>query len=71
MATSPRRRLRTLVDGEMRRIVGECYVQSLELLRENRSHLESLANALLEQETLDADDAYRAAGLEPPVFRNV
>ncbi len=35
----------------------------LALLRENRDKLDSLAQALLEHETLDQDDAYAAAGL--------
>ena len=38
--------------------------RSLALLRENRDKLDALAEALLEHETLDEDDAYRAAGLE-------
>jgi cell division protease FtsH len=36
----------------------------LALLKENRQRLDSLANALLEHETLDEDDAYAAAGIE-------
>jgi cell division protease FtsH len=35
------------------------------LLEENRSRLDSLAQALLEHETLDQPDAYAAAGIEP------
>jgi cell division protease FtsH len=35
------------------------------LLEENRSRLDSLAQALLEHETLDQPDAYAAAGLTP------
>ena len=35
----------------------------LALLRENRAKLDSLAEALLEHETLDEDDAYAAAGV--------
>jgi cell division protease FtsH len=34
------------------------------LLQANRDKLDSLANALLEHETLDEDDAYAAAGVE-------
>src|SRR5437870_4765411 len=52
-----------LVDDEVRRIVDEAHRQVLELLRENRDKLDSLATALLEHETLDEDDAYAAAGV--------
>ncbi|MFB7917892.1 ATP-dependent zinc metalloprotease FtsH [Streptomyces sp. NPDC056061] len=51
------------VDGEMRRIVDECYEAACRLLRENRDRLNSLAAALLANETLDEADAYRAAGI--------
>lgn len=51
------------VDGEMRRIVDECYEDACRLLRENRDRLDSLAAALLANETLDEADAYRAAGI--------
>jgi len=53
-----------LVDEEVRRIVEEAHKDVGELLRENRDKLDSLANALLEHETLDEDDAYAAAGVE-------
>jgi len=52
-----------LVDDEVRRIVDEAYREVLELLRNNRSRLDSLASALLEHETLDEDAAYAAAGV--------
>ncbi|MFF2010798.1 ATP-dependent zinc metalloprotease FtsH [Streptomyces sp. NPDC058195] len=51
------------VDGEMRRIVDECYEVACRLLRENRDRLDALSAALLEHETLDEDAAYRAAGI--------
>jgi cell division protease FtsH len=50
-----------LVDDEVRRIVDEAHEQVVALLRENRDKLDSLANALLEHETLDEEDAYAAA----------
>ena len=56
---------RELIDQEVRRIVDECYGQAVGRLRENRERLESLARTLLEEETLDEADAYRAAGFEP------
>ena len=51
------------VDAEMRRIVDECYEDACRLLRENRDKLDSLAEALLANETLDEAAAYRAAGI--------
>jgi cell division protease FtsH len=56
---------RELVDREVRRIVEACYDRAKRMLANNRDRLESLAQALLERETLDEDDAYRAAGFEP------
>jgi cell division protease FtsH len=52
-----------LVDAEVRRIVDELQQEVLVLLKENRDKLDSLANALLEHETLDEEDAYEAAGV--------
>ncbi|MDP9429843.1 MAG: ATP-dependent zinc metalloprotease FtsH [Actinomycetota bacterium] len=56
---------RELVDAEVRRILEECYGQARNTLTEHRDHLERLARALLTAETLDADQAYEAAGLPP------
>jgi cell division protease FtsH len=50
-----------LVDNEVRRIVADAHEQVRALLSENRDRLDSLAQALLEHETLDEDDAYAAA----------
>jgi cell division protease FtsH len=52
------------VDREVRRIVDECYRAAFERLSEQRERLERLARALLERETLDEEDAYRAAGFD-------
>ncbi len=59
---------RELVDEEVRRIVDECYERARRMLADNRGRLERLARALLDNETLDEADAYRAAGFErkPP-----
>ncbi|MFD6534325.1 ATP-dependent zinc metalloprotease FtsH [Streptomyces sp. NPDC060184] len=51
------------IDEEMRRIVDECYEDACRLLRENRGRLDSLAEALLANETLEEAEAYRAAGI--------
>jgi cell division protease FtsH len=52
-----------MVDLEVRRIVDESHQQVVALLEQSRSKLDSLANALLEHETLDEEDAYAAAGV--------
>jgi len=55
-----------LVDQEVRRLLDECYDAAVAVLREHRPHLDRLAHALLERETLDADEAYAAAGIPAP-----
>ena len=52
-----------LIDDEVRRIVDEELDNVRQVLADNRDHLESLVEALLERETLDEADAYAAAGL--------
>ncbi|MFI6288830.1 ATP-dependent zinc metalloprotease FtsH [Streptomyces sp. NPDC051018] len=51
------------VDHEMRRIVDECYESAQRQLRDHRDRLDALAAALLENETLEEDAAYRVAGI--------
>jgi cell division protease FtsH len=57
---------RELVETEARRILDQCYEQALQTLRANRHRLDGLVEALLRTETLDAADAYRAAGVPMP-----
>jgi cell division protease FtsH len=52
-----------LVDDEVRRIVEAAHSEALEVLREYRANLDSLAASLLEHETVDEAQAYEAAGL--------
>ena len=54
-----------LIDEEVRRLVASAHEEVVALLGQNRGRLDSLAEALLEHETLDQADAYAAAGLEP------
>ncbi|MFJ6570895.1 ATP-dependent zinc metalloprotease FtsH [Streptomyces sp. NPDC091292] len=51
------------IDGEMRRIVDECYEDACRQLGDHRDQLDALATALLANETLDEADAYRVAGI--------
>jgi len=52
-----------VIDGEMRRIVDECYEEACRKLSDHRGQLDALARALLERETLEEADAYRIAGI--------
>jgi cell division protease FtsH len=51
------------VDEEARRIVSECYEEACRKLVAHRPQLDALADALMEHETLDEDEAYRVAGI--------
>ncbi len=61
-----------VIDEETHRIVSDALAEVARLLAEHRDQLESLARALLAAETLDAPEAYAAAGVplraveEPP-----
>ncbi|HWD82823.1 MAG TPA: cell division protein FtsH, partial [Kribbella sp.] len=57
------------VDEEVRRLIEQCYAEARRLLRENRPKLDSIAEQLLEHETLDEADAYAAAGITRDVVR--
>ncbi|WND34863.1 ATP-dependent zinc metalloprotease FtsH [Streptomyces sp. BB1-1-1] len=51
------------IDGEMRRVVDECYAEAVRKLTDHRGQLDALAEALLVNETLEEADAYRIAGI--------
>jgi cell division protease FtsH len=52
-----------LIDEEVRRIVDDAHAEVAQLLTNHRDQLDNLTHALLEAETLDATDAYAAAGV--------
>jgi cell division protease FtsH len=52
-----------LVDEEVHRLIDEAHAEVTQLLSEHRDELDNLAHALLKAETLDAPDAYGAAGV--------
>jgi cell division protease FtsH len=52
-----------LLDEEVHRLVDGAHDEVTRLVTEHRDQLESLAQALLKAETLDAPDAYAAAGV--------
>ncbi len=43
------------IDGEIKAIIEECYLECEKILTENRDKLETVAQALIEVETLDGD----------------
>ena len=54
------------VDDEVRRMVLQELDEVRDLLTEHRDELDLLADALLQHEPLNTDDAYEAVGLEQP-----
>jgi cell division protease FtsH len=52
-----------LIEDEVHRIVEDAHAEVTQLLTEHRDQLDNLAHALLESETLDAPEAYAAAGV--------
>jgi cell division protease FtsH len=60
-----------VVDDEVRRIVDIAHKEVTTLLGEHRAQLNSLAEALLAAETLDAPEAYAAAGVPMPAMEPV
>jgi cell division protease FtsH len=55
-----------IIDEEIKRIIDECYSKAKALLEENRSKLELMKDALIEYETIDADQiADIMAGKKP------
>jgi cell division protease FtsH len=53
------------VDAEVKRLLDEAYVSAMETIEANRPLLETIAEALLERETLDRDDIDLLATGEP------
>lgn len=43
------------IDEEVRRIIDECYLRAVKILDDHRDILETMKNALMEYETIDAD----------------
>ena len=54
------------IDDEVLRIIGECHDEARRLLREHRDALNALAEALLQNETLNEQEIIEVTGLKPP-----
>ena len=52
-----------LVDQEVQALIESCHTHVTQLLTDHRGQLDDLSHALLDAETLDAIDAYAAAGV--------
>jgi cell division protease FtsH len=53
------------IDSEIQSILQSCYEKAKSLLMSNRDKLETLTQALLEKETLSAEEIYQLLGIEP------
>jgi cell division protease FtsH len=53
-----------LIDAEVTRIVMDEYKRAHTILKANKKNLEKLAEALIKQETMDAEEIYNLLGLE-------
>ncbi len=51
------------IDDEVLRIINDCHDEARRLLREHRTELDALAEALLEQETLNEQEILQVTGL--------
>jgi cell division protease FtsH len=54
-----------LIDNEARRIVLECMGVAVQLLKDHRTELDALVQALLKEESLDEDEILKVTGLSP------
>ncbi|XP_011870335.1 PREDICTED: paraplegin [Vollenhovia emeryi] len=59
------KKLGNLMDAEVRRIIGEAYERTRQLLLDNKDKLDTLAEALLKRETLSYDDVEKLIGPPP------
>ncbi|KYM94457.1 Paraplegin, partial [Cyphomyrmex costatus] len=59
------KKLANLMDAEVRRIIGEAYERTRQLLLDNKDKLDTLAEALLKKETLSYNDVEKLIGPPP------
>lgn len=61
-------KMRAKVDGEIKRIVDECYKKAMETLKKNKRKLDSVAKKLLEQETIEGEEFEKLMGRKKPAL---
>ncbi len=54
-----------LIDEEVRRIVDECHEEAVRLLSTHRGQLDTLTQALLQEDSLDEGEILRVTGIQP------
>jgi cell division protease FtsH len=59
-----------LIDDEMRRIVTECQVEAERTLTDHRAQLDTLAKALLRNDSLDEKEILEVTGVKPSAATN-
>lgn len=59
------------IDQAIQNILQDCLKDVLEQLKKNRDKLEILAKALLQKETLEAEEIYQLLGIEPRVIHKL
>ncbi len=50
------------IDNEVKRIIDECYVQAIALIKKNRKALDNVADELLKKESIDGDEFEKIVG---------
>ena len=60
-----------IIDQEVRAIIEECYQKAQALLMQNRDKLEKLAQAVIEKETIMAEEAYELLGITPRTIHTI
>jgi cell division protease FtsH len=58
------------VDFEVEKVIIECLQDAQQLMTQNKSKLEKLAQKLLEKETLQAEEVYELLEMEPRETHN-
>jgi cell division protease FtsH len=56
----------TKIDGEVQKIIDECYVKAQALVKKHRIEIEQLAKMLMEQGTVFGDVVYRMCNMPEP-----
>ncbi len=59
------------VDAEVRDLVAHCYDRAIAMMRAHKDKLELLVQALVERETLEAEEVYALLGIQPRVVHSL